>query len=386
MIEMKTIEPKVIPLVVAMLIVWWARPSWAENGVSQSEILLGETTNVTGLNPEHSKEIKQGSDLAFSIVNKSGGVNGRKIKVISVDDAYDPKKAVENVRTLIDYRKVFAIFQVFGTPTASAIIPLIEQKNVPLIAPITGAQFLRMPLKKNVFNVRVSYDQEAMEMVRVLTAKNKKKVAIVTQDDAFGEAGLSASQRALDHFGLKRVARGTYHRNTADVKGALDEIVPAEPDAVLIWGTAIPAGKFVHAAIAKGMKAVFFGCSPQMVNEFVDAVGDEGDHEIYVTQSVPFYSNHPAKIVKTYIADAKSIDLEPSTGGFEGFLNAQVTIDAFRKAGPLLTRDAFRTALEQISKEDFGGLKMMFSAKHHQGLEQVTFVRLQKRKFTPEEI
>lgn len=383
---MKTIQSKKVIFGIIVVTACCASRSWAENGVSRDEILLGETTNVTGLNPEHSIEIKKGSDLAFSLVNKTGGVYGRKFNVIAIDDAYDPKKAVENGRKLIDERQVFALFQIFGTPTSSAIIPLIEQKNVPLIAPITGAQFLRMPLKKNVFNIRVSYDQEAMEMVRVLAAKKIKKVAVVIQDDAFGEAGLSASQRALDHYGLKRVARGSYHRNTPDVEEALKEIAPSEPEAVLIWGTAIPAGNLVHAAIQKGLKAVFFGCSPQMVKEFIEAVGDEGEHEIYVTQAVPFFSDHPAKIVKSYIADAKSANLEPSAGGFEGYLNAQVTIAAFRKVGQVVTRNAFRLALERMSNEDFGGLSMKFSDKRHQGLEQVSFVQLKKRKFVPVDI
>ena len=139
-----------------------------EIGITPRSILLGQSAAFSGPSGELGREYRQGAHLVFDHVNAQGGIHGRQVVMVYRDDQYNPELTLSNTKKFIDKDRVFALFGYLGTPTVKAALPLIDQKTIPLVAPLTGAQIIRSPMKKNVFNIRASYHQEIKAIVSYL--------------------------------------------------------------------------------------------------------------------------------------------------------------------------------------------------------------------------
>src|SRR5690348_14039027 len=166
-------------------------------GISDNEIVLGQSAALTGPAAQLGKDMRDGAVLYFEHVNSHGGVNGRRVVLKSLDDGYEGKRAAENTKKLINDERVFALFGYVGTPTSAASMPIFTQAKVPFVGAFTGAELLRNPVNPFVFNVRASYFDETEAIVNHLTAMSIDKIAIFYQDDAYGQAGLAGVERAL---------------------------------------------------------------------------------------------------------------------------------------------------------------------------------------------
>jgi ABC-type branched-subunit amino acid transport system substrate-binding protein len=216
----------------------------AENGVTQDTILFGQAAVLQGPTSALGFGMKAGLEAAFEEANRNGGVHGRKIRLISVDDGCEPSKSIAATRKLIEEDKVFALIGPVGTPTAVAAQPIAGAAKVPSLGAFTGASFLRNPKLDNVINVRASYDLETEAWVKHLTEDLKiSKIAIFYQDDAFGSAGLSGFRKAMQKRGLPIAAEGTYERNTTAIKTALLALPKAAPEAVVMVGAYQPSAE-----------------------------------------------------------------------------------------------------------------------------------------------
>ena len=152
--------------------------------VSGDVILIGQSAALSGPAEELGKEMKAGAEAYFKVVNDAGGINGRKIKLISLDDGYEPDRAKANTQKLIVEEKVLALFGYVGTPTSNAALPIFTEAKVPFIGAFTGAQSLREPFNRYIFNVRASYFDETEEIVRHLTQQGVTKISVFYQNDA----------------------------------------------------------------------------------------------------------------------------------------------------------------------------------------------------------
>src|SRR5262249_50266504 len=157
-------------------------------------------------------------------------------------------------KKLLAQEQVFMLFGYVGTPTSTAVVPLIKQAQIPFFAPFTGAEFLRTPVSTTIYNVRASYFQETEAQVHQLVdVLGQKKIAVFYQDDSYGRAGLGGAQMALRQRGLDVVATGAYQRNTVDVHAAVETIKKVNPEAVIMIGAYKPNAAFIKAAKAAGM-------------------------------------------------------------------------------------------------------------------------------------
>ena len=172
--------------------------SSADVGYTDSEIRIGQFAAQTGPAAELGKRLQLGIQAHFTAVNAAGGINGRKLLLVSRDDGYEPEKAVLAVKALIEEDKVFALIGSVGTPTTLAAVPAINAAGIPLIGPFTGAQALREPFNRNIFHVRASYFDETERIVQHLSTVGIKKIAVFYQNDSYGKAGLEGVTRALD--------------------------------------------------------------------------------------------------------------------------------------------------------------------------------------------
>src|SRR2546430_8416702 len=153
---------------------------------AHADLLIGQTVGVTGTVAATVKESMLGAQLYFDDVNAKGGIKGEKIDVVTLDDHFEVAKTVENTRTLIEDKNVLVLFMSRGTPNTEAMLPLLQQHNVALVAPSTGAMVLHDPVKKQVFNVRAPYQREAEKAVAHLATIGITRIAIVHVDDTFG--------------------------------------------------------------------------------------------------------------------------------------------------------------------------------------------------------
>jgi len=363
---------RLISIVGIILLTLQAEAS-AETGVSDDRIVFGQSAVLEGPAGALGSGMEDGILAAFHEANDAGGVNGRRLELVTYDDGYEPERAIENVTHLIQDDQVFAIIGEVGTPTSGAVQPLAAQAGVPFLAPFTGASFLRDASLGNVINVRASYDQEAEAWIEHLVSDlGLTRIAILYQDDSFGRAGLEGVQRALDRRGLELVAEGTYMRNTTAVKRAVLAIRKADPDAVVIVGAYQPAAEFIRISRSLGLDPVFVNISFVGSKALADELGPDGAG-VVVTQVVPSPDDTSLPIVADYRRALAAFDpgLEPGFVSLEGYIAGRLVIAALQAMGPDVTRDGLLSTFQTVGRFDLGGLVLEFGPGDNQGMDQV---------------
>jgi ABC-type branched-subunit amino acid transport system substrate-binding protein len=335
-------------------------------GVTDSQIVLGQSVALTGPAQELGKDMQQGASLYFNLVNKQGGVNGRKIVLKTLDDGYEATRAAENTRKLIRDEKVFALFGYVGTPTSAASLPIFTEAKVPFVGPFTGAELLRSPVNPYVFNVRASYYDETEAIVQHLTAMSINSIAVFYQNDAYGQAGLAGVERALKKRNLEVVSKGTVERNTVDVKKAVQDISKANPQAVVMISAYKSCAAYIRETRAAGKTPGFWNVSFVGSKALAKELDKEG-RGVQISQVVPFPWDQTVPVVKEYRKLLEEAQGEPGFGTLEGFIAAKVMVEGLRRAGKNLNRDNFIKAMESIQEYDAGGFKVSFGPGQRSG-------------------
>ena len=345
----------------------------AAPGVFEDRILFGQSAAFEGPAKELGRSMQAGILAAFKEINDQGGVHGRRLELKSLNDFYEPGKAIANTRQLIE-EGVFALIGAVGTPTSKAVVPVTEENPIPYLAPMTGAEFLRDNAHHTVINLRASYYQETEEMVKRLTVDRKiKRIAILYQDDSFGRAGLRGVLRALEKRKLFAIGTGVFSRNTVAVKTALLDLKTVEPEAVIIIGPYQPTATFIRWAHRLGMEStVFMTLSFVGSNALAKELGAEGDG-VLVTQVVPFPTGDTVPVSASYRAALKTYDpsITPGFISFEGYLAGRLAIYVLQQCGEKVDRDCIHSALRSGRDIDLDGFILRFGKYDNQGSDRV---------------
>jgi len=362
----------------ALLFYFCCEPIRADDGVSTDKIIFGQVAALTGPAQALGQGMREGILAAFGEINRTGGVNGRKLELKSVDDGYEPEKTIEATKKLIGEDKVFALIGAVGTPTSAAGQPIATAAKVPFIAPFTGAEFLRNPYNRYVVNIRSSYFQETEAWIEHLTKDlGITKIAILYQDDAFGLAGLKGVNIAMAKRNMQLVASGTFKRNTTAVKSALLDIMKGQPQAVVTVGPYKPIATFIKFAHELKMDAVFVAISFVGSDSLAQELGNQGAGVI-VSQVVPFPEDKSSPVITSYQAalTAMSPNSKPGFVSMEGYLAGRLVVDALKRIQGEPSREAL---LDAIAKApfDISGVKFSFDPTNNQGSNEVYFTILQ---------
>jgi len=365
----------------------------AENGVTQKEITVGMSTVLVGPALFLGTSFRLGAMTYLNAVNEGGGIHGRKIKLIVYDDGYEPAKAVVNTKKLIKEDKVFCLLGNVGTPTTVAIKPILESERVPLFAPFTGAESIRNPVSRYLLHYRASYNQELEEFIKgAVDTLALKKIAVFYQDDAYGKAVLGAAKLALSKREMYTVAEGTYVRNFLDVSRALNDIMAAKPEVVIMGGTYSACAKFIIAWKRQSIMKkstdpdpIFMNVSFVGPDKLQELLGRYGEKSV-VTQVVPPFSgakSDPPAVNEYLTLLRKYYPRErPSFVGMEGFLATKVFVETLRRTGKDLTRERFVQTAEAIQGLDIqAGNNISFSPTNHQGSQVVYPTVIQNGQF-----
>jgi ABC-type branched-subunit amino acid transport system substrate-binding protein len=350
-----------------------------EAGVSADTILFGQAAALEGPSAALGRGMRQGILAAFEEINAKGGIHGRRLKLISRDDGYDPDRSVDETTKLIAQDKVFALIGAVGTPTSMATVPIAAAQKVPFIGPFSGAQFLRTSEFGNVVNIRASYSAEAEAWIKHLTEdRHLSRIAIFYQDDSFGHDGLAGVKAALARRGLELAAEGTFERNTRAVGAALKAIRRAEPEAVVMVGTYGPCAEFIKLAHRSGFHPTFVAVSFVGADALAKELGPEGAGVI-VSEVVPFPWDTRLRLVADYQAAQRALDptLAPGFVSLEGYLSGRLTGAVLAMAGPHPTRAGMLRIINEVGEFDIGGTIISFGAKRRERPPQVFLTVIQ---------
>jgi len=344
-------------------------------GVSEKEILIGSCSALEGPSKFLGTETVSGAKAYFDTVNETGGVEGRKLRLITSDDSYDPEKAQACFDKLMA-QKVFALAFFVGTPTAVKYVPLAESNKIPLVGLFTGAQTLYQPMRHWVVNVRASYFDETREQIDGLwSVLGYHKIGVIYPEDSFGAAVLEGVKAALKAHGAEPIAVASYERQTTQVGGAIEKVRSASPDAVVVVGPSNTVAPILKQAHAKGWKPLFSTVSFVGTDELISQAGEDAEG-VVVTQVVQPYYLTDFKAVTQYRRALQKY--YPGTTAnfvsFEGFVDAMVLVEGLKRAGKDLTREGLIHGIESIHEMDLGlgpQLKLDYGQHDHKGFDHV---------------
>jgi len=340
-------------------------------GVTSKTILLGQSAPFSGPAAQLGIQMNIGTKAYLDRVNAQGGVFGRQIELKTRDDRYEASLCAEATKKLIEEDKVFALISYVGTPTTAAAMPIFTQAKVPLVGPFTGAEVLRDPVNRYIFNVRASYYNETEKIVEQLVSTGNHKIAVFYQDDAYGQAGLKGVEIAMGKRNLKIVALGKVERNTIKVEDAVKAINVVQPDGVVMISAYTSITEFVRQMKRSGSSTQFHNVSFVGSKALADSLKDEG-YGVAISQVVPFPWSPSVPIVKEYQeVMVKSGNTDFNFSSLEGFIVAKVMVEGLKRAGKDLTREKLIVALESMNSVDLGEFVVSFSPTNHSGSKYV---------------
>jgi len=353
-------------------------------GVTDTEIIFGMSAPFSGPAKELGRGMKTGIDLAFAATNEAGGVNGRKLRLVALDDGYEPERTRAVMKDLADTRNVFGFIGNVGTPTAEVAVPFTLEKRMLFFGPFTGAGLLRRdPPDRYVFNFRASYAEETAATVKYLVDVRRilpDEIAVFAQQDGYGDAGFNGVAKTLRKYNRNpdRALRVGYKRNTSDVGEAVETLLKSRHPvrAVVMVATYKAAAKFIEKVKAERPDIVFtnvsFVGSQALADELMMYSGKVAEGVI-VTQVVPLpHSKSTAVLKYQELLPKHSLGEKPDFVSLEGYLAASLLIEGLKRTGPDFTTESLVDALEGMRGVDLGvGATMAFGMSEHQASHKV---------------
>jgi len=338
-------------------------------GAARADIVIGQTAAITGPVASSVKEVTQGAKIYFDSVNAQGGIGGQKISLISLDDKFDPKLSAVNARKLID-QGVLALFLTRGTPHTQAVLPLLAEHKIALVAPSTGAMVLHKPVNPWLFNVRASYQREAERAIEHMGVIGATRIAIVQVDDSFGDDAAAGALAGLAKAKRTPVAHEKYGRDAPTLGPIVGRLIAKQPQAVLFIGTGDAVAHGMKAMRSAGSTAQLITLSNNASSGFIRDLGPVA-RGVIVSQVFPHERSIAHPMIKEALESARKAGLELTPSMVEGYASAKVLVEGLRRAGPKPTRQSLRDALDNMKHYDLGGIDLGYTPADHSGLQYV---------------
>jgi len=368
----------VLPLLILGLILMVPGALAQSPGISDTEIRIGQSCALTGQAQSLGKGMRDGALACFRHVNAADGINGRKIRLISLDDGHASNASIVNTTRLIEDEKVFLLFGYVGAAPSRAALEIAQKNKVPLFGSMSGAAFLREPLNRHMFNLRASDSREIEALIEKLVQdRGSGKFAVFHQDNDVGQAGLNVIRESLQQHGQALVGVTSYAPNTLVVEPAGQERLARQPDTVLLLGAAAPCAQLIIMMRNWGSGAVFAATSAVGSEDLGMQLSNEG-LGVAISQVVPFPYDRRIPLVAEYQSLTGEFMEEAETGftGLEGFLAAKALCTVLSGMENPISREGFIRAAESQEETDIGGIKISFSPDNHQGVNDVFFTQV----------
>lgn len=353
-------------------------------GITPNEIRFGMAGPFSGASRELGRQMKLGIDTAFNRTNDAGGVGGRMLRLFAADDGYEPSRTLEAMKQLYEKDKVFGFIGNVGTPTSAISMPYALQHRALFYGAFTGANILRNdPPDRYVFNFRASYSEETDTVVHYLLKIRRlqpRDIAVFAQQDAYGDAGFAGVAKAYRTLGLSdaSIVRLNYKRNTIDVDDAIKQLkaMKIPPKAIVMVATYRAAAKFIEKTRDLYPNMIYTNVSFVGSTELSDELmllGPRYANGVIVTQVVPAVGGYSSAVLEYKTALEKYFPGEaPSYVSLEGYIAANVLIQAMKRTGAQLDTETLIDTLENMRDLDLGlGAKLGFSRAEHQASHKI---------------
>lgn len=353
---MKTLHTLGQTLIVAVLALGGAVVH-SQDGVSKTAIVLGQSLALTGPGSSLAQPFHQGAKLYFDNINAAGGVNGRKIELVTLDDQGNPANTTANTKKLLD-QGVLSLFGFYGSPQVTAAYPLIKDRDIILFAPMAAADEFRGALYANVYSLRPGYSEEAAAITKHAAALGARKLAILHAGDGESLAALDSAQRTMTSMGANLLVNAAF--SSGAVAGSVDKALAPGPESVLVIGDSQSAATVVRELRAKGFRGPVYGFSNTGESLLAEQLGKSGAG-VVVARVVPKSDGSKVALVRELQADAAAAKLgKPNVYMVEGYIAARVYTEALRRISKDPTRAKLRKAIEALDDLSIGGFRIHF--------------------------
>ena len=336
------------------------------SSAASADIVLGHSGDLSGTTAALTTDYVRGMNAYFDNVNQQGGIRGEKIKLVSLDDGFNPDRTAENTKALIETHNAVALVGFRGTANMLKIVPIVQAAGIAQVGNTSGAKSLRDPFVPGLFHVRASTSDEIEAAINHAWTIGIKKIAVLYQDDAFGKEGLEAVNASLQKRSAAPIAVAPVPRGTVDVAKAVEVIAAAKPQAVLLIGQAKPNAAFIKGVRLKGVNPQFFVLS---VSSGLHAELKAPAAGVIAIQVVPYpftaLGNAVVREYQTIISATP--DKKFSFNSMEGFLNAKLVVRALQKMSVPITRAKVISTLESFTNEDLGGFALTYNKQSNLG-------------------
>ena len=355
-------------------------------GVSKNEIVLGSIQDLSGPIAAFGKQVRFGMQLRVDELNEqSGGINGRKIKLLIEDSQWDPKKAVLATQKLVNQDKIFAMVAHLGTTSNLASMPIQFAKNVPNLSPITASKEMYEPFHKLKFGFTASYfDQMRIYLPKLVKEKNAKTVCTTYQDDDFGTEVMQGAEAGLKTIGMSLAEKTTFKTGATDFSSQVARMKAANCDLVVLGTTIRDTIGTIGTSKRSGFNPVFFG-SVAAYTDLIHKLGTRAMDGLYATMTVENpYLDAASQPVRFWATKYQTkFGEEPTVFSVYGYAAIDNFITAAQKAGPNLTTDGFIKALEAtvIPSDIFGSPEVRFGPNKRQGSNVTRLSQIQEGKW-----
>jgi len=357
----------------------------AQQGVSKDEILLGSIQDLSGPIAGFGKQARLGMLLAVDEVNEQGGINGRKIKIVVEDSAYDPKKAVLAAQKLVNQDKIFMMVGHIGTAQNMAAMPVQFEKNVINFFPITAAREMYEPFHKLKYSYAATYfDQMRNAVPKLVTEKGAKKVCTMYQDDDFGLEVLRGGEAGLKTLNMEFAEKTSYKRGATDFSSQIAKMQAGGCDMIVLGTIIRETIGAIGTARKLGYNPVFLGSSAAYT-DLIHKLGGKAMDGLYATMTVQNpYTDETSQPIRFWANKYKTkFNEDPTVFSVYGYTIITSFAAAATKAGKNLNTDSFIKAMDTmtIPPDFFGGAEQTFTATKRLGNDASRLSQIQDGKW-----
>jgi branched-chain amino acid transport system substrate-binding protein len=354
-------------------------------GVSKNEIVIGSIQDLSGPIAGFGKQIRLGMMLAVDEVNEQGGINGRKVKLLVEDSAYDPKKAVLAAQKLVNQDRIFIMIGHIGTAQNMAAMPVQFEKNVINFFPVTAAREMYEPFHRLKYSFAATYyDQMRTALPKMVKEKNAKKVCSIYQDDEFGLEVQRGAEAGLKTLNMEMAEKTTFKRGATDFSSQVQKLQSSGCDLVVMGTIIRETIGTIGTARKLGYNPTFFGSSAAYT-DLIHKLGGKAMDGLYATHTAAHpYLDDASQPIRFWANKYKTkFNEDPTVFSVYGYNAIDGFIRAAQKAGPNLTTDTFIKAMDtmKIPADMFGSPEATFGPQKRLGNDTSRLSQLQDARW-----
>ena len=351
-----------------------ARAAEATRGVSDTEIIIGMMTDLSGVTAVQGSNAANSIRMAFEDINEKGGIHGRKIKFIAEDMQYLIPKAVQAMNKLVNRDGIFLAISSGGTPHMDAVLPVMLEKGVPSVFPLTCARSMYEPFSKYKYGQFSSYYDQMRSAVKYFAEqRGKKRIGMMYQDTDFGKDNYAGAVAQLEAMGMKLVGVTAHKPTDTDFHAQVTRLKEAGCDFVCMGTIVKDTVIILQTARKMGWTPDFCGQFASYSTAVAETPGEPAEGFYSMSPGLYAYPDDPRPLVREFTTRYKQrFGLEVNYLGEAGYAAAILLIEVLQRAGRDLTQDSFQTAMEKTKdwRDIFGGPPLTITPTNHHASNQ----------------